>query len=469
MVDTDALLKVPLNKEGINSPYYKIIAEKLKEIKKVNPSITYIYTMGKSKKEGIYKFIVDPNPGPEEPCGPTAYPGDEFNVSPYPAMQAAFNGPSADKGLQAEDWGVTLSGYAPILDNNGNAIAIIGVDMKADDIYAAQKEIKRRALIIFLAGACLSLIIGIVISGWVTNPIKIIVDGTRHIAKGDLRYRLHIRGNDEIAELAEAFNNMSSDLLTHIDKLKHTTAEKERMLKELEIAKGIQQSFLPDSAPDIKNINIAAATMPARVVGGDFYDFIPIGKDRWGIVIADVSGKGIPAALFMALTRTLIRASATANLSVVNAVKQANRLIFNDVRTNMFVTLFYAILSPGDLTLEYVNAGHNPPFLLKQGLHGVKFLKAGVAPLGLFEEIDISSETIKLEPSDLITLYTDGATEARGQEKKEFGIKRLVEEAKKYHSLTAREIITGIQQDLNSFAAGQPQFDDITLMAIKAF
>ena len=277
-----------------------------------------------------------------------------------------------------------------------------------------------------------------------------------------------VSGDDEIAELGRSFNSMARDLKAHIEELNRTTAEKERLLKELEIAKGIQQSFLPTSAPVMDRIDISAVTAPARVVGGDFYDFIPFGKDRWGLVVADVSGKGMPAALFMALSRTLVHASAAGVASPAAAIERANKLIIEDNRANMFVTLFYAIVDSSKMTLDYVNAGHNPPIIVGERPGDVVLLKAQGVPLGLSSELKLEMNTVNIKPGNVVTLYTDGVTEAINDDGERFETERLAEVVNKNRLSSAGGIITSIQDEISRFVGKQPQFDDITLMVLKA-
>ena len=466
MVDPETLAKVPLQEEGRANPDFKAIEEKLAQIKKSIPAVKYVYTLAKTGKPGILKFIVDLDTADKEK--PPAKPGEEYDAHDFPEMLESFNAPSADKKLTADKWGVFLSGYAPIFDKSGKAAAILGVDMAANDVYNIQKEVKRRALFILVLSVLLSVALGMIIAVKVTDPIKRLVTGTRHIALGELDYKVQVKGEDEIAELARSFNKMSSELIKHIEDLKRTTAEKERLVKEIEIAKGIQQSFLPDASPKVEGFDIVATSLPARVVGGDFYDFIPIGPDRWGLVVADVSGKGIPAALFMALSRTLIRASTLGKASIADGIKQANRLIMEDSKTNMFVTLFYTILDAKKRSLEYLNAGHNPPLLLREDTSDLILLKAQGTPLGLFDNLDVKSDEVTLKKGDIVVLYTDGVTEALNDDKEQFEIDRLVKVAREYQSASVNVILAEIQKALRNFVENQPQFDDITLMVIKA-
>jgi sigma-B regulation protein RsbU (phosphoserine phosphatase) len=340
--------------------------------------------------------------------------------------------------------------------------------MGAHDVYNVQKEVNRRAIFVLCLSVIMALVAAAFISGGVSRQIAELVKGAQWVAKGNLDYKVKVKGADEIARLAHLFNRMSADLRIHIEELKRTTAEKERLIKEIEIARGIQQSFLPDSAPQIKGIDIVAVTVPARMVSGDFYDFIPIEKDKWGIVIADVSGKGVPAALFMALSRTLMRASATVALSPAEAVSHVNTLMMRDSKASMFVTLFYAVVDAGPKVLRYANAGHNPPIFIRGATSNTVFLKAQSAPLGVVSDIGVTTEEIVLKNNDIIVLYTDGVTEAANNRGERFEMERFQRVLLENRHLAADEIIKSIEKEVALFVADQPQFDDITLMVIKA-
>ena len=213
-IDVEALLEVPLNKEGINSPQYKVIADKLKAVKEANPSVWYIYIMAKTEKEGIWQFVVDPLPSGQmgRKGGVTSYPGDRYDAGRFPGMLKGFSGPSADKKLERDEWGITLSGYAPIKDSNNNPVAVLGVDITADSVYLTQKEIERRAVFVLIVGMIISLALGTFISAKVAHPVEKLREATSRLAVGNLEYRVQISGRDEIGELARAFNKMAQDL-----------------------------------------------------------------------------------------------------------------------------------------------------------------------------------------------------------------------------------------------------------------
>jgi len=244
--------------------------------------------------------------------------------------------------------------------------------------------------------------------------------------------------------------------------------ELERTEYEMETARGIQQSFLPESPPQVKGFELAALSLPAREVGGDFYDFIPISQDKLGIVIADVSGKGMPAALFMALSRTLVRANVTGNPGAAKAIQRANNLISQDARSGMFVTLFYAVLDSKRKRLNYVNAGHNPPLLLKEAAGGVILLEAKGIALGVLDDIDLEERELELASNDVVIFYTDGVTESINEKEEQFGQDRLIAAIEKGIDLPVQDLIDKVKEEVTTFARGQPQFDDLTLVALKA-
>jgi sigma-B regulation protein RsbU (phosphoserine phosphatase) len=312
------------------------------------------------------------------------------------------------------------------------------------------------------------IIVAVFLSQAITRPVETLRLGASALGKGDLDYRVIIHTGDEFEDLAESFNRMAADLKKNIEDLRRTTAEKERYTRELEIAKEIQDNFLPETTPDIPGMDIAAVTIPAMEIGGDFYDFIPVKGDRHGFVVADVSGKGVSAALFMALSRTLIRASGQENPDPVVAIQKANRLIYEDGRSSMFVTVFYGVLDAPAMTFTYVNAGHNPPLLVRGDPPGVRTLGEGrCIALGVVPEVNITCAALVLEPGDLIVLYTDGVTEAFNPQDEEFGEERLTEYLQKYRHYPVQEIIDGLIDGIRRFCGSAPQSDDITLVILR--
>jgi len=239
------------------------------------------------------------------------------------------------------------------------------------------------------------------------------------------------------------------------------------MKKELEIAHRLQTSLLPDNPPQVKGYQIAAMSVPAKEVGGDFYDFIDVAHNKIGLVIGDVAGKGLPAALFMALSRSFLRAQAIGNLEAKTVMERTNRLIAHDAREGMFVTAFYAILDIPGKVLKLSNAGHNPPFLFHSSRGECEDLKVKGIALGVFDEAQFQQKEIILRKDDIVVFYTDGMVEAIDKNNQQFGVERLIKIFKDNPHLQAPQLIKSIKKKVEEFTEGQPQFDDFTLMLIK--
>jgi len=217
-VDIDASLikKVPLNKEGIKSEAYKKVAEQLNKVKKANPQLKYIYTIAETNKPGIWQFVVDPSP---HVGNRTSFPGEEYDASRFPEMLKAYEGPSVDSKLVFDEWGVTLSGYAPIYDKNLKPVAVLGVDIDAGEVYMLENAARVKAVFVLILVIAISIILGAWVSMGVARPVKNLLEGTRRISAGDLDYKVEIKSKDEIGELAKAFNAMADNLSQSREKL----------------------------------------------------------------------------------------------------------------------------------------------------------------------------------------------------------------------------------------------------------
>jgi len=242
---------------------------------------------------------------------------------------------------------------------------------------------------------------------------------------------------------------------------------------ELDVAADIQKSFLPEKIPAIKGFDIAATSIPAREVGGDFYDFIHKGGTLQ-FLIADVSGKGVPAALFMALSRIIMRACQVPDDRAEDRLNCADNMIVSNSGSStsgMFVTLFFAELCEDDASLTYSNAGHNPPLLLRssKGIIGsIEALGVTGPALGMMADMEYKQKTIHLMPGDILLLYTDGIVEAMNGKEELFGLQRLRSSLDSAKRLSAQGIQDSILRDLKKFTEGAEQSDDITSVVIKA-
>jgi serine phosphatase RsbU (regulator of sigma subunit) len=302
----------------------------------------------------------------------------------------------------------------------------------------------------------------------ITEPIKELTRGAEVLGKGDLEHRVKVETGDELEELAHTFNDMASYLSAQMLLVEKTSKEKARIERELHIAQEIQKGFLPIKAPEVKGYRMAGINLPAMEVGGDFYDFIELDEGKMGIVIADVSGKGVPAALFMAISKTLLRANAKRTLDPVEAIREVNTTIIEESDSGMFVTLFFAILDPVKNTFTYTNAGHNPPLLMSKAGKEFTLLQAKGIPLGVMDDMKLESKEVPLAPNEVVFLYTDGVTEAVNAKDDEFGTDRLSEILTREENSSPDDIISEVVKELKIFEGDLEQFDDITMVVLRS-
>jgi sigma-B regulation protein RsbU (phosphoserine phosphatase) len=249
-------------------------------------------------------------------------------------------------------------------------------------------------------------------------------------------------------------------------RLYQVAVEKGRMERELQMAFEVQASLLPRETPHVAGWEFAAHWKPAREVSGDFYDFIPADQ-QLGLVIADVSDKGMPAALFMALSRSILKASVTATLSPAEGISQANRLICADSTNSMFVTLFYGRLDPRTGELLYVNAGHNPPLVYRAQRDELIELTPTGMVLGIFDSVDFKQRTAQLDPGDFILLYTDGISEAMDMHGNLFGEERLRQVLLDNRQASTEAIAQAVEGAVTAFTGAAARSDDITFVIAR--
>ena len=246
----------------------------------------------------------------------------------------------------------------------------------------------------------------------------------------------------------------------------------ESIKNDLAIAGEIQQTILPRSFPPFPEltevVDIYASMTPAKDVGGDFYDFFQIDDERIGLVIADVSGKGVPASLFMAVSRTLLRATALRGVSSAECLTYANKLLCKESLDSMFVTVFYGIYHYKTGMMDYTNAGHNPPYLLRGGRTVECLPVASNFVVGVFDDIEFESNTLTFGIGDTLLLYTDGVTESFNDKREQFSESNLQDILASMHeSSSAKEVVTSVLQSVKTFSGDYPQSDDITLLSLQ--
>ncbi|HAJ28247.1 MAG TPA: hypothetical protein DCG53_13560 [Syntrophus sp. (in: bacteria)] len=366
--------------------------------------------------------------------------------------------------------GVPVRGTACIL------FATVYVDEFYQPLIHVQETIgkERDATIsIFLFSSLLATIIMVLVSALIargiSRPIRQVVLHARRVGEGNLDARLHISTGDEMEELAEVLNKMSADLKTYIENLRVTTAAKERMESELQVARDIQQSIIPHTFPpfpDVREFDIYGKMIPAKEVAGDFYDYFFIRPDKLGIMIGDVSGKGVPAALFMFMSRALIRVYSLEGGGPAKTLFKTNRMLAANNDATMFVTVIYAEYDLGTGKIVIANGGHNPPLLCTEEACG--FLDFPSDPIvGPLLESDYHEWSLAMKAGDMLLFYTDGVTEAQTAEGIMYSEERLAVWNAGQEDRDPERMCHSLLIDVEAFAKGAPQFDDITLLAFR--
>ncbi len=306
------------------------------------------------------------------------------------------------------------------------------------------------------------------IAGTITRPIGKLVHGVQRIAAGDLEHKVNLRRGDEIGLLSDSFDRMTDDL-----KQAQQEILKQRLYeKELEVAGKIQAALLPSGPPHIEGFEVSALSAPARVVGGDFYDYVELGDGRIALLVADVAGKGLSAGLVMAAARSAARSAFAFTSSPHAALSALNAQLLRDFDRTTFVTMLCMVLDPAADTLCIANAGHPPVLWFKAAngsaevvrTHGVAL---GILPAERFGPL-LETVDIQLEPGDVVLGYSDGVNESHNVNGELFGEMRLRRFAETHAALDPQGMLTALQSELERFARGFGQFDDITALALKA-
>ena len=341
--------------------------------------------------------------------------------------------------------------------------ALSGMDKIINRLYILM-------LIVFLMLTAVFIAIVRGVCNRIAQPILKLSEDVRRTGDGNLDYRSDIHSGDEIELLSTSFERMTASLRAYIDNLTRVTAEKERIGAELSIATRIQASMLPCIFPPFPNrpeFDIYAMMVPAKEVGGDFYDFFMVDEDHLAVVIADVSGKGIPAALFMMTTRTLIKTLALKGISPAQVLDEANARLCENNEADMFVTAWIGILTISSGKFVFANAGHNAPLIRRKG-EGFVALKTrpGFVLAGMEGTRYRQAETVLL-PGDMLFLYTDGVTEATNPQEILYGEDRLKQALEARYTKNLKEFLSGVKAELDAFADGAAQFDDITMLVLR--
>ena len=371
-------------------------------------------------------------------------------------------------------YGFIATAYYPIYNSKGTPVAVVGVDLSVSGIY---ETIRDFTFIIIWTVVAITILGGLFYYQYlkrkVVKPLSDLNDAAKEMVTGldqAKDFKLDIHTGDELEELSGSFKTMYVDLQEYIEKVSLVTAEKERIGAELNVATSIQRGMLPQifpAFPQYKTFDVYATMDPAKEVGGDFYDFFLIDDNRLGLVIADVSGKGVPAALFMVIAKTLIKNRMQMGELPAQALMNVNNQLCEGNEAELFVTVWLALI---DLETGHVieaNAGHEYPAIRRSG-ECFELVKTKHSPaVATFEGIKYRQDEFDLNPGDSLFVYTDGVTEATNSNNELFGEERLLTSINKNKNSVPVEILPELRKDIDEFVGTAPQFDDITMMGFK--
>ena len=299
----------------------------------------------------------------------------------------------------------------------------------------------------------------------ITRSVNDLYKATRYVESGDFGHRIQIRHHDQLGALGESFNSMTES----VSKLISEQQQRQRLEHELTIAREVQRQLFPTEKPSVQGVEFEAVVRPARVVSGDYYDFLPLGPGRLGIALADISGKGISAALIMASLQAALRSQAMFDgrgpCSTAEIVTRLNKHLFSSTAPDRFATLFYGVYDAQTHRLEYTNAGHPAPLCIsgKQ----VQRLSAGGTVLGLFDDRKFESQVVDITPGSLLIAYSDGLTEAENVGAEEFEEQRVLDAALRMGQAPARAVLKNLLEAVNQWTGPAEQSDDITVIVAR--
>ena len=374
----------------------------------------------------------------------------------------------------SKKYGYLTSSVLPVTDSQGHIAALLIVDIWMKDILTVlQSYILWMVVIALGIMAVFATIYWLYMKRHFVVPLIQIRENVTEFAAGETKEAIpldHIRTNDEIQELAESVHGMEKDIVKYIDNIRTITAEKERIGAELNVATQIQADMLPrifPPFPDRHEFDIYATMDPAKEVGGDFYDFFLLDQDHIGLVMADVSGKGMPAALFMVIAKTLIKNRAHIGGGPAEVLEYVNGQLCEGNDAELFVTVWFAILDLKTGKGLAVNAGHEHPTVRRAGGKYELVVYRHAPALAVMEGMKFKEHEFELHPGDSLFVYTDGVPEATNLQNELFGEERMMEALNRNPDADPETILRTVRQELDAFVAEAPQFDDITMLGFR--
>lgn len=430
----------------------------------LNLKYLYVYRVNDARDTRTYMFVV--GTGDNDDMIKEVFPfgaesSESFTQPEFDALDGKM--PTTYDQLSNE-YGFTYTWYYPLKNEDGTVFGLIGVDYDAGTMLRSIADNTLSFALPMVGIQCIIIPVGLwALNRRVLSPLRTASESMKQFTKKGTHKHIDIARDDEIGEIIESYNKMSDDIERYIGELEEMTVERVANDTELAVARRIQEGIVPATKELVgEGFEVYAFARSARSVGGDFYDVFELPHGRLGVVMADVSGKGVSAALFMAMCKTFIREKSRACRSAAEVLNEANDAIVEENPEGLFVTAFLGIFDPSTGVLQFANAGHTRPLLV-----GTGFLDPdpGIA-LGVFEDAGIVDDTLHVPAGAGVVLYTDGVTEAVSGDKTFFGEERLQEAAG--HAATAREAVERTVAVVDAFVGEREQFDDLTMLALFA-
>ena len=380
-------------------------------------------------------------------------------------QQTASSVLSADESLHQDKKAFVLTTPVRSLDKT---IGFVHLEYSKEEFNRSVRKAVFITIVLSGIALCLGTVLSLLLFRRISEPMKRLMEGVRKLGEGELSTKITLSTKNEFRTLAESFNEMAARIVIAQDEL----VVKERMQKELEIARDIQATLIPKKVFQPGGYDVALYYEPATEVGGDYIDVIPADSDRLVVVMADVSGKGVPGLVVMAMLKIMVNALVGRTSSPADLLRELNVSIKKTIKPNMFVTLFVGSLETKSGEFVYSNAGHNPLVIYDRQGKKCSFHKMAGPPLGIFSsrvfDKEIAEYRIRIEPGVLILQYTDGLNESSNEHGQRFGLERIMSICESYGSDGAVSLIPRLARAEQTFRKGSPQGDDIALLALGA-
>ena len=379
-----------------------------------------------------------------------------------------------DPIVSTTEYGWLCSAYEPVVNSEGRNVAMVGVDINMDDVMKERQQFLATMMLFAVALMVVSSVVTVLMMNrMATKPLSMLAKATTGFADDKAGYQqeniinLPINSKDEIGDLYQEIRVMQGRIVEYLNNLTQVTAEKERIGAELNIAAQIQLDMLPrnfPAFPDRHDFDIYARMIPAREVGGDFYDFFMIDDDHLCLVIADVSGKGVPASLFMTITKSLIKSRAQLGEKPAELLYNVNNQLCDGNDAELFVTVWMAIIQLSTGKGVAANAGHEHPVIRRKNGDFELVTYRHSPAVATMEGIRFRQHDFELDPGDTLFVYTDGVPEATNREEELFGTDRMLQALNSCPDDTPKELLRSVRNAIDDFVGDAPQFDDITMM-----